>query len=157
MRKANYFYFGEYKQTIVLEGKKIIDATCNCVYAKNNKDMWKNPDKKPCKHSTSALLHLDLKTKKQRAYLLIKSPGHPNAVNGFVPEHRLVAEKFIGRYLTKEEVIHHLDENKKNNKIENLMIFSNQTEHMKFHLKLKQFGITNPIKRQIENRWEEYK
>ncbi|KKK63721.1 hypothetical protein LCGC14_2991420, partial [marine sediment metagenome] len=74
-----------HKQTIVLEGKKIIDATCNCVYAKNNKDMWKNPDKKLCRHATSALLHLDLKTKKQRAYLLIKSPGHPNSANGFVP------------------------------------------------------------------------
>ena len=62
MRTTEYFHFGEYKQTIVLEDKKIIDATCNCVYGVNNQKAWKNA-KTLCKHIQSALTHLDLKTK----------------------------------------------------------------------------------------------
>lgn len=58
------FYFGDYKQKIILDDKKIKDIECNCIYAKNNKDMWKNPNKRPCKHSISAIMHLDLKLKK---------------------------------------------------------------------------------------------
>jgi hypothetical protein len=72
-------------------------------------------------------------------------------------EHKIVVENFIGRKLKKEEVIHHLDFNKKNNKIENLMLFHNQKEHASFHIKIKKFGITNPIAKQIEERWENFK
>jgi len=71
-----------------------------------------------------------------------------------VPEHRIVVSNFIGRFLYDEEVVHHLDENKQNNKIENLMLFENQSKHKKFHNKIAQFGMTNPIKRQIRNRWK---
>ena len=34
------------------------------------------------------------------------------------------------------------------------MLFSGPLEHSKFHTKINQFGVTNPIKRQIENRWK---
>lgn len=86
----------------------------------------------------------------KKGYVLI------NAENKWRHEHRIVVEKKIGRKLTPIEVVHHLDENKQNNKIENLMFFKNDSEHIKFHNKVKQFGFTNPIKRQIENRWKEY-
>ena len=87
-------------------------------------------------------------------YVKILSKQHPNNVKGFVLEHRLVVEKKLGRYLKKEEVVHHINENKQDNRIENLMLFKNNKEHMKFHTKLKQFGyMTNPMKRLIENRW----
>ncbi len=68
--------------------------------------------------------------------------------------HRKVVEDFISRKLKKGEVVHHIDENKKNNKIENLMIFTTHKKHMQFHNKVKQFGFTNPILRQIKNRWK---
>ena len=79
----------------------------------------------------------------QKMYKLIKG----------VLEHRIIVSKFIGRFLYDEEVVHHIDKNKKNNKIENLMLFENQSKHKKFHNKIEQFGYTNPIKRQIKNRW----
>lgn len=36
------------------------------------------------------------------------------------------------------------------------MIFPNQKEHIKFHTKLKQFGWTEPLKRQVRERWKEF-
>ncbi len=67
-------------------------------------------------------------------YILISSPNHPNKdAYGYVPEHRLVMEKMIGRYLTQEEIIHHIDGNKSNNKPSNLWVFKNRSDHTKHH------------------------
>jgi predicted Zn-ribbon and HTH transcriptional regulator len=58
---------------------------------------------------------------------------HPfSTKNGYVLEHRIVMENHIGRLLTKEEIVHHKDENKKNNSIENLQIMS-ASEHKEHH------------------------
>jgi uncharacterized protein (DUF1330 family) len=91
-------------------------------------------------------------------YIRVYSPEHPFKDNsGYVLEHRLIVEKFIGRYLTKEEVIHHLNEDKQDNRIENLMIFPNGKEHIKFHIKIAKYGLTYSIRRQITFRWKDYK
>ena len=73
----------------------------------------------------------------KEGYVLIWSPEHPfpSCVNNgvkYVYEHRLVMEKCIGRYLTSEEYVHHLNENKSDNRIDNLEITS-QSEHSKTH------------------------
>lgn len=49
-------------------------------------------------------------------------------------EHRLEVEKAIGRRLTSDEIVHHIDSNKKNNKIENLVILT-RNEHARIHFK----------------------
>ena len=49
--------------------------------------------------------------------------------DGYVMEHRLVMAKHLGRCLNKVEVVHHIDHNPSNNKIENLMLFKNNAEH----------------------------
>ena len=89
-------------------------------------------------------------------YVSIYFPNHPNSKRGYVLEHRLMVEIFIGRLLTDKEKIHHIDLNKHNNHISNLMLFPTNSAHIKFHIKLRQFGITNPILRQIKNRWIDY-
>lgn len=48
-------------------------------------------------------------------------------------EHRTAAEKKIGRKLKKGEVVHHIDGNKRNNEPDNLIIFKNQAQHVKWH------------------------
>lgn len=66
-------------------------------------------------------------------YYALNKPEHPNATkDGYVMEHRVVMEKHIGRYLTKEEDVHHINGIKKDNRIENLMLMS-KSEHTRFH------------------------
>jgi hypothetical protein len=50
-----------------------------------------------------------------------------------VEEQRYVYEQHIGRKLNKKETIHHIDLNKLNNKINNLILFNNHSEHKKCH------------------------
>ena len=50
-----------------------------------------------------------------------------------VHEHRVVAERILGRKLKSGEVVHHIDGNKRNNNPENLHIFSSQKEHAEHH------------------------
>lgn len=47
-------------------------------------------------------------------------------------EHRLIMENKLGRCLNEEESIHHLNRNRKDNRIENLMLFPSHKEHIKY-------------------------
>ena len=72
-------------------------------------------------------------------------------------EHRIIVENFIGRQLNPEESIHHLDHNRTNNDINNLMPFNTQKEHKSFENRILREGLTNPIKKMIEERWVGWK
>jgi hypothetical protein len=48
----------------------------------------------------------------------------------------LVIEESIGRPLTSKEVIHHIDGDKQNNNIENLVLLENESAHRKLHASL---------------------
>ena len=77
--------------------------------------------------------------------------------NKWIQEHRYVVEQFIGRKLLRAEVIHHIDRDKTNNSISNLMIFHNQKAHASFHIDFDKYGFNNRIRRIIAARWIEYK
>lgn len=47
--------------------------------------------------------------------------------------HRTIAESILGRLLTSDEVVHHIDLNKHNNVLSNLMVLPNQSVHMDAH------------------------
>ena len=98
-----------------------------------------------------------LKTKEINGYIFVYAPEHPNNKSGYMQEHVLIVENFIGRYLTEDEVIHHISGVRNDNSLANLFLFPNQKAHASWHSKLKQYGyITNPMKRFLENRWEGY-
>lgn len=68
---------------------------------------------------------------KHKGYIYIKKPHHPFAWNnGYVPEHRLVVETNIGRYLLQGEVVHHINGIKDDNRLQNLMVLKNNNLHM---------------------------
>ncbi len=60
-------------------------------------------------------------------------------------EHRKVIEVALNRKLTKKEVIHHLNLNKVDNSISNLILFESQSEHKKFHSHAYKFVVKNNL------------
>lgn len=74
------------------------------------------------------------RVKTSGGYIYQHAPSHPFAANkGYVMEHRLAMEKKLGRYLTKEEIVHHKDGNKSNNDISNLELSSDRGTHTRDH------------------------
>lgn len=70
-------------------------------------------------------------------YKYIYAPDHPNAIRWFyVAEHRLIIEKNIGRFLKKTEIVHHINEDTLDNRIENLQILT-ASEHSRLHCNFK--------------------
>ena len=66
-------------------------------------------------------------------YRMLLKPQHPNADSkGYVREHRLVAEAKIGRLLTEDEVVHHINGDKLDNSPENLEVMT-KAEHTSLH------------------------
>jgi hypothetical protein len=81
-------------------------------------------------------------------YIHVRDPEHPFAKDGYILEHRLVMEVFLSEtypnspYLTMsagrvclkpDVVVHHIDEVKFNNSIENLFPFPDQAAHTFWH------------------------
>lgn len=67
----------------------------------------------------------------KQGYLLTWVPEHPFANNaGCVREHRLVAERVLGRYLTRDEVVHHIDDDPANNDPANLIVYPTNGHHL---------------------------
>lgn len=64
-------------------------------------------------------------------------PDHPRAMrgtgyDGYVYEHILVATNMMGRDLLPDEVVHHLDFDRSNNRAENLLVLD-KSQHSKLH------------------------
>ena len=77
------------------------------------------------------------KTVSKGKYLYAVVRGHPGSTkNGYVLAHRVIMENSLGRLLLPDEVVHHKNGNKKDNRIENLEVMSVR-EHSRMHCRLR--------------------
>jgi len=68
----------------------------------------------------------------REGYMLVKVAEHPKSFKGWYYEHRLIIEKQINRVLDDWETVHHINENKIDNRLINLFLCS-RIEHNKAH------------------------
>jgi len=60
-----------------------------------------------------------------QGYLTVWEPSHPSAArNGRVLEHRLVMEQMLGRYLKMDEHVDHINQDKTDNRPDNLQVLT---------------------------------
>ena len=154
------------KQSWVLKLKNINNATCSkeCfAKLKSINFTGENNHQYGLTGSKNASWKSNIRYTNNTRYTLIRSETHPfRDQANFVPEHRLIAEKYLlnetnsieidGQlYLRPECIVHHIDFNKKNNNVDNLYVFENESLHVLFHNLYKSGRVKN-----IDDFWTYY-
>lgn len=68
-------------------------------------------------------------------YIAAYVPDHPNArADGYVMLHTIVMERHLGRYLNPNEVVHHINHIRNDNRLENLLLMDKH-EHYSMHMR----------------------
>lgn len=116
--------------------------TCNSECEKIKKDGLKA---KSCSHKCYSSERAGIKRGTYGDFVIISgyryvyAPYHPKAIGTrklYVAEHRMIMESCIDRFLGNHEIVHHINENTLDNRLENLELMT-ASEHCKYHSKNK--------------------
>ena len=113
---------GEKSEKYNREGSLFCNRTCYMDWKRHN------PNKKAYKEKILI-----------SGYYYVYAPDHPNAIkNGrYIAEHRLVLEKKLNRQLTVDEIAHHINGDRLDNREENLEVMT-IGEHNSHHAKTRE-------------------
>lgn len=71
-------------------------------------------------------------------YIYILKPDHPKAnKTGYIKRSQLVLEKKLGRYLYPDEIPHHKNEIRDDDRPENIKVMESNSVHVKYHWQIK--------------------
>ena len=104
--------------------------------------LWKNPEYR--RKQMKSRGGRSLRVKMSRYWHLYIPKHYRSNSHGYVPEHIVLIEKKIGRRLRKNEVVHHIDGDRLNNNIGNLVVLSRKF-HSSHHAKETGFGTPNHL------------
>jgi hypothetical protein len=69
-----------------------------------------------------------------QGYRTISHPSHPNASkDGYVREHVYMMSQHLGRPIAKNEIVHHINEDRLDNRLENLQVMTRSEHHSLHH------------------------
>lgn len=117
------------RKTSSLRGKKIskehIEKLKNKIVSEETKK------KMSIAHTKKGIGH---KKKRKDGYIAIYFPDHPKSnKEKYIMEHDLIMECYIGRWLKEEEIVHHINHKRDDNRIENLKLMTKK-EHARLHM-----------------------
>lgn len=111
--------------------KQIGKANKGNEHSKGHKLKEETKEKLRISHLKKGIGHKKLRTD---GYVAIYFPDHPKSTSeGYIMEHVLVMECNIGRWLKDNEVVHHKNHKRNDNRIENLQLMTFK-EHAKLHM-----------------------
>lgn len=117
----NKHFFCSYDCYIEFKTKKI-EVPCDMCggpFMKKRSDIWRSKYNFCCEECYRTYICLNRESKNGLAY-----DGKP--------VYRMMIERELGRELSPEELVHHIDGNHKNNAMSNLLVVS-RSEHQKIH------------------------
>ena len=129
--------------------KEYICQTCNCIFYRIPSREKYYPIKF-CSHRCTALSRkgnkaagwVDGRTVDNDGYYRVFHPEIENSqAKGYILEHRYVMQQELGRLMEENEIVHHINGNKLDNRIGNLELMT-RSQHMRLHNHLRKINST---------------
>lgn len=141
-------------KTCYLEAHKLKMVTRNCEHCKKEFTIRESSPTRTCSEFCSYEIRKVHGTKyiTTQGYVAVKTHGPNATTDGYELEHRLLMEQHLGRRLNTNEHVHHINGNKQDNNLANLIVITN-AEHQCLHETHKQLNTAKAICKRIETVW----